>query len=421
MKKLISALLTLFLCLVLNPLHSVAESSSESPYKGLNGTMTPLLIPDTITRWWPDSLSPCFLNHIGRHGARFLSSESKILKLEKFLRYNAGKDNLSPDGLAALAMIDTVKARTGNRWGALTKLGREEEQKIARLSTELCPGLFGKGRVVSISSYVPRVVESQYSFCLQLADLSSHIEISTDEGRQYDSLLRPFDYFHKYKEFRENGPWKAAYEKEVERLCPTRPVTNLLIDSATLTDKEARALAMDMYGILQGMEAADIDISPAQWFSPQEYGACARLSNLARYCRNSQNRYSDLAPISAIPLLEDILDTGRQMESGVTAALRFGHDETLMPLLSLMDIGDCFEPDAPIDADPLWFQWNSSRLFPLAANLQLIYLSSPSGRLYIAAMLNEAPVEPYRGAGYYIVPLEEFRRFMQRRIAEYSK
>ncbi|MCM1291841.1 MAG: histidine phosphatase family protein [Prevotella sp.] len=373
-------------------------------------------LPEKIMKWWPDTLHPYFLNHIGRHGARLLSSEHKVTELEKFLLEQDKIGNLSAQGKAAMALIDTVRFRSNGRWGALTQTGREEEIRIANLTYRLCPELFEKGIISSISSYTPRVVESQYSFCLEMSNLSSYLQILTDEGRNNDELLRPFTYFKRYSEFRDRGEWKKDYEKEVAVRAPYAPIIKLLKDASALSKEDAQKLSLEFYGILQGMESSMIECNPSAWFTIGEYSECAKLSNLQRYLRNSASRYSDLAPQSVIPLLENILKAGNGGERKYTANLRFGHDETLMPLLSLMDICGGYQPNLPIDAEKVWENWNTSELFPLAANLQIIYLQSESGRDYVAVMYNEIPTYPFRDAPSMIVPMEDFQKSMRERI-----
>ncbi|MBD5217771.1 MAG: histidine phosphatase family protein [Bacteroidales bacterium] len=414
------------LCMLTVLLLTAPVLSAADSYKSLNGTMTPISLPDALHPWWPDSLSLRFVNHVGRHGARFLSSESKVLKLEKFLKEQNAARNLSDKGEQVMAMLDTVRARTAGRWGALTELGRREEETIASLTFSLSPELFHKGHITSLSSYVPRVVESQYSFCLALADSSSHLEIVTAEGRNFDILMRPFDYFKPYKQYRAEGAWKAPYSRFEAQIVPVGPARRLLKDDRSLTDAESQTLALDMYGILQGMEAAGIPISPSAWFSVEEYRECAVISNLARFCRNSINPYSTLAGSSAAPLLENLILTMRKAAEAPekeydVARLRFGHDETLMPLISLMGLTPLELEKDSLSPINVWERWNTAEYFPLAANLQLFLLRSPGGKMFVAAMLNERPVAPCAAdsliGGQLIVSLDDFEKCMKTRLA----
>lgn len=76
----------------------------------------------------PDSLSTIFVNHIGRHGARFLSS-SKYTK--KVLNYLHRCGPLSPIGRNMLWLCNRIDSITADRWGALDSIG-----KMSRIPSE---------------------------------------------------------------------------------------------------------------------------------------------------------------------------------------------------------------------------------------------------------------------------------------------
>ena len=78
-----------------------------------------------------------------------------------------------------------------------------------------------------------------------------------------------------------------------------------------------------------------------------------------------------------------------------------------MPLLALMQVPGCYYLTNYYDtvAD----NWRDYESFPMAANLQLVYFSSPSGTVYVKAYLNEQPIKLLRGSKSDIVSWKQLR------------
>ena len=75
MKKIAALVLCVSAALAAGAQLPVGDGSPFPP--SLGGTMMPIRLPEEFPAA-PDSLTPVFVNHIGRHGARFLSSEKKV-------------------------------------------------------------------------------------------------------------------------------------------------------------------------------------------------------------------------------------------------------------------------------------------------------------------------------------------------------
>ena len=73
-------------------------------------------------------------------------------------------------------------------------------------------------------------------------------------------------------------------------------------------------------------------------------------------------------------LLEDIVTKAEEdWEEGVQLRLRFAHDSTLMPLLSLLGVNGMDERvENPYEVENYWRNYD----IPMAANLQLIFFRS---------------------------------------------
>ena len=67
-------------------------TATDYSYDECQGSAMPYPIPDMALRAIPDSLTPVYVNHVGRHGARFLSSGKYTNELLKYL----GRDETLP-------------------------------------------------------------------------------------------------------------------------------------------------------------------------------------------------------------------------------------------------------------------------------------------------------------------------------------
>lgn len=379
----------------------------------------------------PDSLSPVYISYVARHGARYLSSEKKITAVENILVRAKSHKHITPAGLKFLKLLSEVRKITDSRWGALDGIGMEEQCSLARGMFDMWPEILRVGRVDARATYVPRVVMSMYMFTHTFSELTDSLEIYTDEGRQNDALLRFFDTDAAYVQYLGNGPWRSAYDEFMSRHTPVGPALRLVGRNSGMSDEELCKLTMDMYGVLQGLRASGMQSPTTEWMSVAEYKACREVSNLKHYLQRVDNRYSDIAGQSAVPLLTEIVSNADRAidyilssegEDACKMSLRrgdlyFGHAETLMPLLSLMGLpgcSPCYENcfrtlSVSPDYDNLTMLWDDTAVSPLAANLEMVFMVSTSRRVYVLVRLNGRNLEIFEGDGY-ICPWESLKQ-----------
>lgn len=99
------------------------------------------------------------------------------------------------------------------------------------------------------------------------------------------------------------------------------------------------------------------------------------------------------------------------------AVLRFGHAETLMPLLSLMRLPGC-DASAIHDCSKAYLTWRDYDVVPLGANLLIVTLKAPSGRLYTCLRLNGHWVSPVPD-GRMLVPSSELTAYWRTLMADF--
>ena len=398
------------------------------------GSMMPYDFSGTETDpIWPDSLKPVYVAHVGRHGARYISSAKKLDKLREAIAKAAAEGSLTNEGHRFDVLLKEVESATADRWGLLSKVGEEEERRLASDLYALLPGLLEDARVNAISTYVPRVVMTMYEFNHTLTVKSSEISISASEGRGFSPLLRCFTADSAYAAYRENGDWKEVSERLMDSIVSPEPARRLFGRSSGLDDRKLRKLTLDMYDVMQSLTAFGLPAPTDEFMSEADYRACWEVDNLEHYLRNTVTPLSSLAGKASSPLLARIIaDVDASLDVRLIdmtmknadmdrdavpvrydASFYFGHAETLMPLLSLMRVPGCYS-DSP-DFNTLYNHWRDYDVVPLGANIDIILLQSPAGRTYAALRHNGRFVAPVPGA--MIIPWTEYKAYLTAQMA----
>ncbi|MDE6528429.1 MAG: hypothetical protein K2L78_05230, partial [Muribaculaceae bacterium] len=266
-----------------------------------------------------------------------------------------------------------------------------------------------------LSSYSPRAMMSMYSFTHQLDRLNNSVEIYTSSGRQNSPLMRPFDTVEEYVEWAKAKEWKAPYDMFFETTAPASPARRLISDSGFLSHKEALDLVWNEYKVLAGLPAMGVEVDFSKYFTPEEMNALWACENLGHYLRRTATTLSvEPAQIASL-LLMNLIDTMQDAVDGKSRAnvqLRFGHAETMMPLLSLMRLKGCYYMTNYFDTVAL--HWRDFYVVPMASNLQMVLFKSAKGRFYVRVELNEVPVPLLPDSDEIYIPWSTARDYLIR-------
>ncbi|MCM1077713.1 MAG: hypothetical protein NC411_10185 [Bacteroides sp.] len=364
---------------------------------------------------YPDSLTPVFLNHVGRHGARFLSSSKYTTMLLRLLGRADSLNTITPMGRELTDICKFIVTKTAGRWGALDSLGMAEQRAIASRAFMAYPTLFDGTKINAISSYVPRCVMSMYEFTHQLTRLNNKVEIYTSSGRQNSSLLRPWDNDEAYKDYIASEEWHKVYEDYLDEEVPVSVAERALGRTYPFNEGEARDVSMTIYKVLAGCAASGIGLDLAKYFTQPEINALWRVENLHHYLTHSASTLSTAPPALAAALLSELIatiDGAVSNENSFSVMLRFAHAETLMPLLALMHIHGCYYLTNYFDTVGL--HWRDFFVVPMASNLQMILFRSQSGQYYVRTDLNEIPVPLIPGRQTIYIPWATARDYLTR-------
>ena len=385
------------------------------------GSLKPYTAPEKEYAY-PDSLAPVFINHVGRHGSRFPASATHCKQFREALENAESQGTLTNRGAELLEMLEEVMEVADGQWGALDDLGVEEQRGIAARMYSRYPSLFKEKRVEAISSYSPRCVMSMYSFTHQLTRMNNTIELTTASGRGKSILMRPFDVEMSYKDFIDLGQWKEPYQQQVDRVVPTSALARVLGENFDYGDTDPKELAIVEYYVIAGMSAMQVQCDASRYFTNEEYNALWSCFNLRQYLQRTASTLSSVPADIASPLLCDIIEStdsvvARKGNTLVSAKLRFGHAETLMPLLSLMRLNGCYYKTNYFDT--VAKNWQDFNVVPMSANLQLILFKNAKGNFYLRIDRNEQPVAFIPGSTEIYVPWEKAREYLSNCVPMY--
>ena len=190
---------------------------------------------------------------------------------------------------------------------------------------------------------------------------------------------------------------------------------------------------MSMYKVLAGLESMMLPTDVSEYLTRDEYNRLWACNNLRQYLIRTTSTLSTLPSEISIPLIKDIIETtdhaieadksaGKNPQASAdnpTVILRFGHAETLMPLLSQMRIPGCYYMTNYFDT--VGKHWQNFHVVPMASNLQIILFKHKRGTYYVRFQLNEVPLSlnPDDSDEIYM-PWDAARERLQRCIPFYE-
>ncbi len=418
-------LFSLLLLLVGAAAYAADPMATDYTFAQCEGSLTPYPA-DVQAEAYPDSLVPVFINHVSRHGARYPASSANCLTLRRALEKADSLGTLTPLGRKLAALNNEVIRLSEGRWGALDSLGMAEQAGIATRMFYNYAEVFGQESTVqALSSYSPRAMMSMFSFVHQLDRLNNRVTFTTSTGKINSPLMRPFDIDKDYLAFRRDKTWKPAYDEYVRTACPVTALRRALGEGYPYGgDDAARELALVEYYVVAGLQAMGLPSQMQDFFTPAEANALWSCFNLRQYLQRTATTVSAVPADIAADLVLNLIETTDSYVTGenttVTAVLRFGHAETMMPLLSLLKIPGCSYMTNYFDTVGL--HWRDFDVVPMASNLQMIVFKSVrSGRFYVRLDLNERPVQLRSGDTDIYYPWGELRRYMMSCVPLYAQ
>ena len=353
----------------------------------------------------PKGYKPYYISHLGRHGARYALGNSIYTDILDLLEQADGKGILTDRGKAFKEAYGQFYPTVAHREGILTKKGQAQHRFIAGQMFSNYPEVFkGNTRAVAVSTHSHRVIASMYNFLAQLDSLDRSFVYSSDYGSPYQELLSP-------STDPEAAAWPNSAEKKFKRFCNDR------LDCDAILHKfftEPDSLGKDKYKLCLSLNTLVSDFDNID--TPVPAGLQELLSAEERYRiwevynYNGYLRYGMSPDVKNVraeamrPLLAEMLESAeKDPGDGIALRLRFAHDTSLLPLLSLMNVnGMGVRLSDPYDVENYWRSYD----IPMACNLQLVFFrKGQGGDPLVQVLLNgrqaTLPLEEAAAGGFY--------------------
>ena len=375
----------------------------------------------------PAGYQAFYIDHIGRHGSRYLS-KSKYEDIAYSVLTLAEKNNQLTDmGKSLLKQIIRINALNRNHYGELTDLGRKDISLISQRMLNNYPTVFKGQKIEVISSTSPRAKETAEIFVKPFRANYPDIHIfQPPENKQ--TLLRFFEYSPAYDAYKKSKNIKAALKllqratktadmnQDIARLIFTADFIHQLNNGVALSEKSSIKTAdfvIAIYQLYQELLSFPPETLAGNHLDFSDYFTQDQLVwfNTVVTAKN----FLQIGPAFdakgiqvkiAAPLLLDMLKTADKAitDKNVDANLRFAHAETVSPLATLLELEGTYT--AVNSVEDYSSVWQAERIIPMGANIQWIFYQSNQSNqpILIKVMLNEREVHlplPTNNFPYY--------------------
>ena len=328
----------------------------------------------------PKGYEPFYVSHVGRHGSRFALGSKIYENLLEIWTRGHEKGWLTPQGEAVYEAYTALYPSIARREGNLTHKGQAQHRYIASQIYKNYPAVFkGPTRAEAVSTVSHRVIVSMFSFLRELDELDRDFSYDVDYGQPYQSYLLP-DVIDSDEDYPEEAEQKvnaflesivAAGDVDLEAML------GRWISQPDSLLKEPLDFVDALHIFVSSLDNLDIPVPEVFYslFTPEERYAIWRVENYAAYQLLGRSPDTQNLRVQAMQALwDDFRDKAEaDWANGVQLRLRFAHDSTLMPLLTLLNVnGMGARLDDPAQVENFWPSYD----IPMACNLQLIFFKS---------------------------------------------
>ncbi|WP_340398228.1 histidine-type phosphatase [Paenibacillus sp. FSL H8-0079] len=426
-----------------NNTQSVFVGQKMNDEQGYRGTKTPYPFKETSYTEVPDGYEPVFINFVGRHGSRHLSSSKYDKTLFELLDIAAKDGQITNLGKELMKEIGKLMVVEKDHYGLLSTTGGEELKGIgARVGQNFKELFTSDKKVIAQATFKDRTPQSRDQFIdglkESLGDNKVDILASAFEEEK-DPYLRPYDLATKYNEYAEDGEWVKLYEEYVTQSTGTRYAKEMLLQFFSedfyqrlnagefeLKDEkgkvklsnptEAASNLYELYIISSNIKGEG-DFEFGRYFTANQLKWYESIDNINDFYEKGPSLTSTDLPQNIIaPLVKElIVSTDQSIQQKDTAGIfRFAHAETIIPLSSFLDIsGANVSIDKPQDVTQ---NWNGSVISPMGANIQWILYSN--GKDVLVKMLrNEEEIAfPIETKTYPYYKWDDVKAYYQNKL-----
>ena len=353
----------------------------------------------------PKGYKPFYVSHLGRHGARFALGGSVYEEILAVWTKARDKGWLTPEGEAFCKAYCDFYPAVARREGNLTVKGQEQHRYIASQIYKNYPAVFkGKTRAGAVATISHRVIVSMFSFLSELDNLDRDFSFEADYGQPYQQYLLP-DVIDSGAE--RHGPAEEKFFRFRDEVLDLDAMLRRWFTEPDSLVAHKYKFCYDLHTVVATLDNLDVS-APAllySLFTPEERYSIWRVNNFRDYqllgCSpDTQN----LRAQSLRAMWEDFATKAEEdWQNGVQLRLRFSHDSSLQPLLSLLDVNGMGARIAdPYEVENWWRNFD----VPMACNFQLVFFKSRRNpEILVQVLLNgrEAtlPLDPAATGSFY--------------------
>lgn len=426
MKKLLfTAIISLF------AITTIAQSVQEDLKRDIRYSASNQMAYPTPTQALtpaPEGYKPFYISHYGRHGSRYLINPKDYSYPHEVLKSADSAGVLTSLGKNVLKRYEIIIQEADNRYGELTPLGAEQHRQIARRMYERFPEVFeGNVWVDAKSTVVIRCILSMTNELTELTRLNPKLRIRHDAS-MHDMYYMNFNDKELLKK-KWNKESNDVYEKYFKEMVNyDYAFCQLFTDTSFVWRKaDARKFYEKLFHTannLQNLEARK-KVTLYDLFTDEDIYNNWRVANMWWYLGYGFSQLNGgKQPYVQRNLLRKIIEEADSciVLQNPGATLRFGHETMVMPLTVLMGLNgyDLVTDDyAHLDQKG----WVNYRIFPMGANIQLVFYRRNTGNkdVLVKVLLNEneatLPIKsntaPYykwsEVRDYYIKKIESYK------------
>lgn len=344
----------------------------------------------------PKGYEPFYISHFGRHGSRYLISDSDykdVLDQFEEAYKNGALTNLGKD---VYTRLQQVWREAELRGGDLSPLGIREHKGIAERMYTANPQVFTKeGTYTACATTIVRCVLSMDSFCERLKELNPSIQIDRNSGMKWQNYLN--HHTKEAIEFRSaKYTWREQHRKfQNEHVKPMRLINSLFSNKDYINKNiNPEETMWQLFHIAGGMQNIETNLSFYDIFDKQELFDLWQCKNYKLYVNDANGAINGgLMFENCKPLLKDILEKASHVIStnGKGADMRFAHDGNIIPLAMLLHLDGCY--NSVSNPDEYYKAWSDFKVAPMAGNIQIVFYRKPkSDDILVKFLLHEKEI-----------------------------
>jgi len=346
----------------------------------------------------PQGYEAFYIAHFGRHGSRFLTSNSQYHRALDLLEKAEKADALTKKGKKLLRDMRRAYAYSKGKSGTLSILGGKEHEQIARRAFKRHPAVFADGaKVTARCTSSGRCKASMDHFLGELKRLNPALELADSGYRRQDRW-----YMSNSTDSVTPVPGSDAIRYRArdvrDSLRQTIDLTPLFLTDTSLAADyykggNPQKFSEDLYDIAEDMMCLPelkMKRTFRKYFTKEQLYTIF-LSNSISWLI-SPGYYTGMTPgykRGYFPL-KHMLDNAEQaiLNGDHGAFLRFSHDGYMMLLLRALELDGCRE--VPADFLNVCDHFSLFQAIPMGSNVQLVfYRKAGSDDILVKFLLQE--------------------------------